>query len=103
MAQLEKAIDGYKLDVVLSDMAPNISGVEAVDMPRAMYLGELAHEFARERLKPGGSFLVKLFQGEGFEQRLQEMRQNFKSVVLRKPAASRPRSREVYAFARSLK
>jgi 23S rRNA (uridine2552-2'-O)-methyltransferase len=77
-------------------MAPNISGMAAVDQPRAMYLAELALAFAREWLKPGGDFLVKVFQGEGFDPFLAECRQTFDKVSIRKPSASRPRSREVY-------
>ena len=93
---LEKALDGGKVDLVLSDMAPNISGMRAVDQPRAMYLAELALAFAKDWLNPGGGFLVKVFQGEGFDPFLAECREVFDKVSIRKPAASRPRSREVY-------
>ncbi len=93
---LETALDGGKVDLVLSDMAPNISGMRAVDQPRAMYLAELALAFAKDWLNPGGAFLVKVFQGEGFDPFLAECREVFDKVSIRKPAASRPRSREVY-------
>jgi 23S rRNA (uridine2552-2'-O)-methyltransferase len=88
-----------KADLVISDMAPNISGMGSVDMPRAYYLCELALDFAQQVLKPGGAFLVKLFQGEGFEAYNKELKMNFSRVVIRKPRASRPRSREIYALA----
>ena len=88
-----------KADLVISDMAPNISGMESVDMPRAYYLSELALDFARQVLKPGGVFLVKLFQGEGFEAYNRELKSSFSKVIMRKPKASRPRSREIYALA----
>lgn len=90
-------------DLVLSDMAPNMSGMQAVDQPRAMYLVELALDFARRTLKPGGSFAAKVFQGEGFEPLLRDLRAAFTTVVTRKPAASRPRSREVYLVARGMR
>jgi 23S rRNA (uridine2552-2'-O)-methyltransferase len=86
-------------DLVISDMAPNISGMGSVDMPRAYYLCELALDFARQVLKPGGVFLVKLFQGEGFEAYNRELKSSFSKVIMRKPKASRPRSREIYALA----
>lgn len=88
-----------KADLVISDMAPNMSGVDAVDQPRAIYLCELALDMARQVLKPGGTFLVKLFQGSGSEAYMREVRHSFKTVKVRKPAASRPRSREVYVLA----
>ena len=91
-----------RADLVLSDMAPNMSGVDAVDQPRAMYLAELALDLARKILKPGGDFLVKVFQGEGSEEYLRTLRQDFDKVIVRKPRASRPRSREVYILARGL-
>lgn len=86
-------------DLVLSDMAPNTSGVAAVDLPRAMYLCELAMDLAVQVLKPDGRFLVKVFQGEGFEDYLRDMRSRFAQVTTRKPKASRARSREVYLLA----
>ena len=92
-----------KADLVMSDMAPNISGMNAVDQPRAMYLAELAMDFAKNVLREGGDLLVKVFQGEGFDPYLGELRQAFDKVVVRKPKASRPRSREVYLLARGLK
>lgn len=93
-------VDKGEVDLVISDMAPNISGMKAVDQPRAMYLSELALEFALEVLKPGGDFLVKVFQGEGFDTYLKTLRQQFKRVAVRKPKASRARSNEVYLLAR---
>ncbi len=86
-------------DLVMSDMAPNISGMNTVDQPRAMYLAELAADLAYKVLKPGGFFLVKLFQGEGFDQFSKEVKSRFKQVRFIKPKASRPRSREVYMLA----
>lgn len=100
LAALDAALGGAAVDLVLSDMAPNISGQAAIDQPRAMYLAELALDFAGQVLKPGGDFLVKVFQGEGFDQYLRALRSQFKQVVTRKPKASRPRSREVYLLAR---
>jgi len=91
--------DSNHADLVISDMAPNISGMGSVDMPRAYYLCELALDLARQVLKPGGGLLVKLFQGEGFEAYNKELKASFSKVVMRKPKASRPRSREVYALA----
>ncbi len=103
MAAVERdgAIDNNdgKADLVISDMAPNISGMESVDMPRAYYLCDLALDLARQALKPGGGLLVKLFQGEGFEEYSKELKSSFSRVVMRKPKASRPRSREIYALA----
>ena len=99
-ATLEKIlelVDRQPLDLVLSDMAPNISGVDTVDQPKSMYLAELAVELARECLNPEGQFVVKLFQGEGFEQLASSLRQNFDRVKFRKPRASRSRSREIFA------
>ena len=86
-------------DLVISDMAPNMSGMNAVDQPRSMYLVELALDLARQVLKPGGGFLSKVFQGEGFDELLRDARTGFDRVITRKPAASRPRSREVYLLA----
>jgi len=100
---LQTSLNGYKIDLVLSDMAPNISGVTVADQARAMYLAELALDFARNWLKPGGSFLVKLFQGTGFDDYLRSLRADFARVTLRKPKASRARSREVYALATGLR
>jgi 23S rRNA (uridine2552-2'-O)-methyltransferase len=100
---LHKILAGERVDLVISDMAPNITGVSSVDQPRAMYLCELALEFAREVLRPGGDFLVKAFQGEGFDQYLRDLRDSFGKVVSRKPKASRPKSREIYLVARNFK
>ena len=100
---LLEALGGEKADLVLSDMAPNISGMGAVDQPRAMYLAELALDVARRVLKPGGTFVVKILQGEGSVEYLRMLRDSFGSVAVRKPMASRPRSREVYAMAKGLK
>lgn len=92
---------GRVVDVVLSDMAPNTSGVKAVDQPSVMYLAELALDFACRRLRPGGSFLVKTFQGEGFDDFLRAVRTVFTTVAPRKPRASRARSAEQYLLARN--
>ena len=97
---LTEALGDGGVDLVLSDMAPNLSGVNAVDQPRAMHLAELALEFARDHLNPGGDLLVKTFQGEGFQPFLQALRDGFGRVQTRKPKASRDRSREVYLLAR---
>lgn len=101
LAMLNEALDGAAVDLVMSDMAPNISGESAVDQPRSMYLAELALEFAGQVLKPEGDFLVKVFQGDGFDAYLKELRIQFDKVIVRKPKASRPRSREVYLLARN--
>lgn len=90
-----------RADLVISDMAPNLSGMGAVDQPRAMYLAELALDLARETLRPGGDLLVKLFQGEGFDAFMSALRSHFGRVQIRKPKASRPRSRELYVLARN--
>ncbi len=103
LEELMNRIGDRPVDVVLSDMAPNLSGMSAVDQPRAMYLVELALELAREILKPGGDLLVKVFQGEGSEAYFRELRKDFDRLLIRKPKASRPRSREVYALARGRK
>jgi 23S rRNA (uridine2552-2'-O)-methyltransferase len=99
LASLEDLLNGQQVDLVLSDMAPNMSGVDAVDLPRAMHLAELAMEFADRHLKPGGDFLIKLFQGVGFDAYVRDLRARYDRVVIRKPAASRRRSTEVYALA----
>jgi 23S rRNA (uridine2552-2'-O)-methyltransferase len=90
-------------DVVISDMAPNMSGLPAVDQPRAMYLMELAVDMAGKVLKPGGSFLSKVFHGEGFDEMLKDLRANYTKVLTRKPQASRSRSRETYVLALGFK
>ncbi|WP_052384103.1 23S rRNA (uridine(2552)-2'-O)-methyltransferase RlmE [Litchfieldella xinjiangensis] len=91
------------VDLVMSDMAPNMSGMAAIDQPQAMYLVELALDLARQTLAPGGNFLAKVFQGEGFDPYLAELRKSFKRVVTRKPEASRARSREVYLLAQGFR
>ncbi|MDQ7075953.1 MAG: 23S rRNA (uridine(2552)-2'-O)-methyltransferase RlmE [Gammaproteobacteria bacterium] len=101
--QILSVLNGEQADLVISDMAPNMSGVGAVDQPKGIYLVELALEMCKEVLKPSGVFLCKLFQGAGSDEFLKEVRQTFATVVIRKPKASRPRSREVYVLARQLK
>jgi 23S rRNA (uridine2552-2'-O)-methyltransferase len=96
LALLEETLDGHNVDLVMSDMAPNMSGMGAVDQPRAMYLAELALDFAKNWLEPGGSFVVKVFHGEGFDDFVRQTRSLFEKVQVCKPSASRPRSREVY-------
>lgn len=91
------------VDLVLSDMAPNMSGTAAIDIPRAMLLVELAFDFAEKMLKPGGSMLVKIFHGAGFDELIKQARSHFDKVVIRKPAASRSRSRETYLLAKGYK
>ena len=95
--------DGAKVDAVLSDMAPNMSGQLSVDQPKSMYLAELAIEMAIKTLNPGGSFVVKVFQGDGFDVFVQNAKKAFKKVSVIKPKASRPRSKEVYLLASQLK
>jgi 23S rRNA (uridine2552-2'-O)-methyltransferase len=102
LAELVKALDGRPVDLVISDMAPNLSGVGLVDQARAMHLAELALEFALEHLKPGGSFLVKVFQGDGFDEYIRTMRGHFKQVATRKPKASRGRTNETFLLAKDL-
>ncbi len=101
--KLLDALDGRAVDLVMSDMAPNMSGNTAVDIPRAMYLAELAMDFADQALKPGGDLLMKVFQGEGFDELHRALRARYDKVITRKPKASRPRSREVYLLARGKK
>jgi 23S rRNA (uridine2552-2'-O)-methyltransferase len=98
LALLEEALNGHHVDLVLSDMAPNMSGMGAVDQPRAMYLAELALDFVENWLEPGGNFVVKVFHGESFDDFVKKTRSLFEKVQIRKPAASRPRSREVYVL-----
>lgn len=100
LRELEQRIGTQAVDLVLSDMAPNIGGVDSADQAAAIYLCELALEFARAHLKPGGAFAVKVFQGEGFDAYLKSLRCAFQAVAVRKPKASRRRSREVYLVAR---
>lgn len=101
LAELARVLNGEPVNLVLSDMAPNISGQAAVDQPRAMYLAELALDFATRVLAPGGDYLVKVFQGTGFDAYARACRAVFSRVYTRKPRASRPRSREVYLLARN--
>ncbi|MBL4772243.1 MAG: rRNA methyltransferase [Alcanivoracaceae bacterium] len=103
LEELLSLVGTDKIDLVMSDIAPNLSGVFAVDQPRIMYLAELALDFCFQCLKPNGNYVVKVFQGEGFDEYLAELRKSFKKVVIRKPKASRPRSREVYAVALGFK
>ncbi|WP_420932956.1 23S rRNA (uridine(2552)-2'-O)-methyltransferase RlmE [Alteromonas sp. A081] len=92
-------IGGNTVDIVLSDMAPNLAGNSAVDQSRSMYLCELALDMCHQVLKPGGSFVIKVFQGEGFVEFMNSLKQSFSTIKTRKPASSRPRSREVYLVA----
>lgn len=101
--QLLAAVENQPLDLILSDMAPNMSGNRHVDQPKMMYLLELVLDFAEKTLAKGGTLLVKAFHGEGFDEYLKELRQRFSKVVTRKPAASRSRSSEVYLLAQKFK
>ena len=103
LERLERTLDGQPIDLVLSDMAPNMSGVASVDQARAMELAELARDFAQKHLKPGGAFLVKLFQGAGFDSYLKDLRTRYAKIIMRKPKASRARSPEVYALGTGFK
>jgi 23S rRNA (uridine2552-2'-O)-methyltransferase len=94
------AVGGTKADLVLSDLAPNISGVESADQARSVYLGERALEFAMKALQPGGNLVVKAFQGAGFSELERQFRACFDKVYVRKPKASRDRSREVFLVAK---
>ena len=96
-------LEQNKVDMILSDMAPNSSGIKTVDQARSMLLAELARDLALTLLTPKGNFLVKVFQGEGFDDYLRSLRQHFKQVLIRKPDASRARSREIYLLAKQLK
>lgn len=99
IAALDAVLAGRAVDLVISDMAPNVSGVAAVDQPRAMYLCELALAFCTEHLRPGGGFVCKVFHGEGFDAWIREVKTRFGRAVTRKPKASRANSREVYLVA----
>ncbi|MBE9563021.1 MAG: 23S rRNA methyltransferase [Proteobacteria bacterium] len=94
--ELLEQLNGRKIDLVISDMAPNFSGIKDVDQSRSMLLAELARDFAYEVLAPNGNFLTKVFQGEGFDFYIKDLRQQFKKIVTRKPDASRTKSPEVY-------
>ncbi|RDH81197.1 MAG: 23S rRNA (uridine(2552)-2'-O)-methyltransferase RlmE [endosymbiont of Galathealinum brachiosum] len=101
--ELLNTLGSDKPDLVICDMAPNMSGQQAVDIPRAMYMAELALDLSQQVLKPEGGLLVKLFQGEGFDEYVKQMRLHFNRVVMRKPKASRARSKEVYGLATGFK
>jgi 23S rRNA (uridine2552-2'-O)-methyltransferase len=103
LALLLAQLGAAPLNWVVSDIAPNMSGNDSVDVPRSMYLAELALDFALKTLQVGGGFLVKVFQGEGFDDLLAEIKRKFAKVAIRKPKASRGRSREVYILAKDLK
>ena len=103
LQRLEDALGGRKLDLVVSDMAPNVSGVRATDQARSVHLCELALAFAKDHLKPRGAFLVKIFQGTGYPEFLAAMRRVFVSVASRKPGASRGESKEMYLVGKGLK
>lgn len=96
---LQSTVGEQAVDWVLSDLAPNMSGINSADQPRMMELAELAYDFATHHLKPGGGFLVKIFQGPGFDEYMKTLRQHFRRVVVRKPLASRSVSRELYVLA----
>jgi len=101
--ELLRVMGDAKADLVISDMAPNMSGMADIDQPRSMHLVELALDMAQQVLKPGGVFVAKVFQGEGFDQLMKDTRGLFQKVLTRKPNASRPRSREVYLVAKGFK
>ncbi len=103
LEQVLGRIGSEKVDLVMSDMAPNMAGIDAVDQPRSMYLAELAVEFADRVLAPGGDLLVKVFQGEGFDQIIKDVRGRYGRVVTKKPKASRSRSPEIYLLARQFR
>ncbi len=101
--ELLSILDGATADLVISDMAPNMSGMNDIDQPQVMYLAELALDLARTILRPGAYLLVKVFQGEGFAEYQKELKASFESVKVRKPKASRARSREIYLLAAGFK
>jgi len=103
LQKLEQVLNKKPLDLVISDMSPNISGMRVIDLPKSMYLCELALDFAKTHLKPNGDFVTKIFQGEGFDQFIADCRTHFGKVYTRKPKASRAKSREVYIVARKRK
>jgi len=103
LAELERVLAGQRADLVLSDLAPNLSGIASSDQAQALELAELALDFALKHMKPQGNFLVKTFQGAGFEGYLKILRSRFSAVAVRKPEASRDRSREVYLLGKGLK
>ena len=101
--QLRNLLGNCPVDLVISDMAPNMSGMSAVDQPKSMYLAELALDMAKQSLKKNGDFLVKVFQGEGIDSYRQNLKQSFGKLIVRKPEASRPRSKEIYLLAKSFR
>ncbi|MCL4760269.1 MAG: RlmE family RNA methyltransferase [Burkholderiales bacterium] len=103
LAAVEAALDGRTVDLVVSDMAPNLSGIDSVDQARAIHLADLALDFAVRHLQPGGDFAVKAFQGEGFDAFAGEVRRRFGKAYVRKPAASRDRSRETFVVGKGLR
>ncbi len=103
LAKLEVILAGRKVDLVLSDMAPNLSGIAVADAARVEHIIDLAIEFARAHMKPSGSLLVKCFNGTGFSQLVEKFRQEFKTVVQKKPKASRDKSSEIFLLGKSLK
>ena len=103
LAQILEAVGNHPVDLVISDMAPNMSGVKMADQARAMYLCELALDLAGQVLRPGGDFLIKIFQGEGFDLYHKQVRTMFDKVQMRKPLSSRDRSREQYLLARGFR
>ena len=102
LQQLVDLLNGQKLDLVISDIAPNMSGNTVTDQARSFYLCELAYDFSINHLKPGGHFLIKVFQGAGYQEYVKLLRESFAEVVVRKPKASRDRSNEIYLLARKL-
>ena len=101
--QLKSLAPEHGVDLILSDMAPNMSGNAAIDIPRAMYLVELAFDFSYQMLKPGGNLLVKVFHGAGFDELVKQARTSFEKLSVRKPSASRSRSKETYLLAKGFK
>jgi len=101
--QILSQLNGKRPDLIISDIAPNISGIDSSDQASSIYLVELALDMVRQVLKPQGNFVTKLFQGEGSDEYLKDLRTSFDKVVIRKPGASRPRSREVYVVAKGFK
>ncbi|QQD20853.1 23S rRNA (uridine(2552)-2'-O)-methyltransferase RlmE [Venatoribacter cucullus] len=101
--QIMDVVGGRPVDLVISDMAPNMSGMASIDQPGSMYLVELALDMARQVLKPNGQFVAKVFQGDGFDQYVKDVRESFSKVMIRKPKASRPRSREVYVVGKGFR
>lgn len=103
LQELMNLISEHSVDLILSDMAPNMSGTSAIDIPRAMFLAELAFDFAKKMLKPKGSMLIKIFHGPGFDDLVKQARASFEKVIIRKPLASRARSKETYLLAKGYK